>query len=223
MELIEIPRDAVKVLVDAPEVGMGYQRGTLLAPDGRSLEGFFVAASYFIPEDSPDLRENPAARDLSKLLLLLEPPRPSTYGRSSPPPIIGLQSPASINPAILSAQPGSPPHQGTTIASDVFYRLSAFMKDRRVRPDGSLAPQSYCTSETDMTVVPSGLAAVGRYALPTRISARYVFEVRPGAGVPILFGTVTPNYGLAGGGVEVYFPVGTRPNTVMPVAPLPVK
>lgn len=30
-----------------------------------------------------------------------------------------------------------------------------------------------------MTVVPSGLAAVGRYALPIRISARYVFQIIP--------------------------------------------
>jgi len=106
--------------------------------------------------------------------------------------------------------------------SDVFYRFSAFAQDRRVRPDGSLAPQSYCTSETDKTLVPSGLAAVGRYALPTRISACHIFEVRPGGGVPILFGTVTPNHGLAGGGVEVYFPTGTGPNTVKAIQPLPV-
>jgi hypothetical protein len=94
-------------------------------------------------------------------------------------------------------------YTATTSAGDVFYRISAFKNDRRVKADRSLAPQSYSTTETDMTVAPSGLAAVGRYALPTRISAKYVFEIRPGAGVRILFGTVTQNYGLAGGGVEV--------------------
>jgi hypothetical protein len=225
MELINIPEDVAKALIDAPELGMGYQQGKLVASDGQERNGFFLAGSYFIPEDSADLRGNPAEHDFSKLLLL-QPPQPTAWtpaGRISRLLTVRPQPPASISPAVLSAQSSRPPHPGITGTSDVFYRFSAFAKDRRVLPNGSLAPQSYCTSETDKTVVPSGLAAVGRYALPSRISACHVFEVRPGAGFPILFGTVTPNHGLAGGGVEVFFPAGTPPNTVRAMPPLPVK
>ena len=72
-------------------------------------------------------------------------------------------------------------------------------------------------------IVPSGLAAVGRFALPTRISARYVFRITPGKGVKIFYGTVIPNYGLCGGGVEVFFPDGTKLDTVDIWRPLPAK
>lgn len=71
--------------------------------------------------------------------------------------------------------------------------------------------------------MPNGLAAVGRYALPTRISAKEVFGIWPTAGTQILYGTVTPNYGLAGGGVEVFFPNGTAPGTVRHLRTLPEK
>ena len=96
------------------------------------------------------------------------------------------------------------------------------MTTKRIKEDHSLAPGSYATTKTDLTVL-SGLAAVGRFALPTRISARYVFRITPGKGVKIFYGTVIPNYGLCGGGVEVFFPDGTRPNTVSVWRPLPAK
>jgi hypothetical protein len=76
--------------------------------------------------------------------------------------------------------------------------------------DHGLATGSYATTKTDLTIVPSGLVAVGRFALPTRISARYVFRITPGKGVKIFYGTVIPKYGLCGGGVEVFSPDGTK-------------
>ena len=87
----------------------------------------------------------------------------------------------------------------------------------------SLGSKLISSAKTDLTIVPSGLAAVGRFALPTRISARYVFRITPGKGVKIFYGTVIPNYGLCGGGVEVFFPDGTKPNTVDIWRPLPAK
>ncbi|MEK7992169.1 MAG: hypothetical protein AAB403_00035, partial [Planctomycetota bacterium] len=58
-----------------------------------------------------------------------------------------------------------------------FVRFSAFRNDRRVRPDGSLLPGSYVTSERDAGFAPSGLAVVGRYALPNPISATNRFDI----------------------------------------------
>jgi len=95
-----------------------------------------------------------------------------------------------------------------------FYRFSAFNPDRRVNPvSGDFAPGTYATTDHDKPEVPSGLAAVGRYALPQTASAIYVYECAPKAGTVIHVGTVAPAYGQAGGGVEALFPAGATNNT----------
>ena len=62
---------------------------------------------------------------------------------------------------------------------------------------------TYVTTDTDTSQVPSGLAAVGRYALPNPTPAIYKFVLCPPSGTSISCGTVSPNFGQAGGGVEV--------------------
>lgn len=101
-----------------------------------------------------------------------------------------------------------PPYTYYTEPGDMFIRLSAFDNDKRILADGSVLKGTYATTWTDMKVTPSGLAAVGRYALPNRLSAYYLYRIIPPVGTAVLFGTVTPNYGLCGGGVEVFFPDG---------------
>ncbi len=96
---------------------------------------------------------------------------------------------------------------------DVFIRLSAFKNDRRILADGSVLPGTYATTLNDMKVIPSGAAAVGRYALPYRLPACNIYRIIPLPNTPVFFGTVTPNYGLCGGGVEVYFPNGCHAKT----------
>ncbi len=226
MRLIEVPERLIGQLLAAPEVGMGYQSGSLVGTDGQSKQGLFLGSGVFMPNDPTDLLGSPNGSDFSKRLLL---EAPGIQRNAETTWRVQLQVPSAVIATAMSAPPAlaipfaRPPYVQVTSAGDIFYRLSAFRSDRRVLPDGSLAKQSYSTTETDITVVPNGLAAVGRYALPTRLSARYVFEVRPGAGVSILFGTVTPSFGLAGGGVEVYFPHGTGPGTVKFLKMLPEK
>ena len=203
---------------------MGYQKGTLTGIAGPPRPGFFINGLYFVPQDSPDLRGTSAENDFGKLLLL-ESPQPEELTQirfAGQRPAIRLEATGLRTAAGPVTATNLPPHTATTSATDVFYRFSAYRNDRRVLA-GRLAPRSYSTSDTDISVVPNGLAAVGRYAIPCRISAQYLFEIRPGAGVPILFGTVTPNYGLAGGGVEVFFPAGTGPGTVTFLRTIPVK
>lgn len=106
-----------------------------------------------------------------------------------------------------------PPYLYVSRAGDEFRRLSAFRNDRRILADGSVLAGTYGTSLSDLTVVPSGIAAVGRYALPNRIAASYIYQIIPEPGTHIYFGTVTPNYGLCGGGVEVFFPNGCGKNS----------
>ncbi len=100
--------------------------------------------------------------------------------------------------------------QDTLAVPRLFYRFSSSPVDPRVLPDGSWAPGTYGTTYNDLKMVPSGFAAVGRYALPNPHSARYVFPILT-ASSPIYVGTVTPNFGQAGGGVEVMFPNGATP------------
>ncbi len=90
-----------------------------------------------------------------------------------------------------------------------YYRFSAFYKDKRVTDDGSFLPNTYATTYNDLHFVPSGFAAVGRYALPNPASAQYVFPLLT-FDRPSLMGTATPNFGQSGGGVEVLFQTGAQ-------------
>lgn len=88
-----------------------------------------------------------------------------------------------------------------------YYRYSAFCHDKRVQPSGDFIPGTYATTYADMHFVPSGYAAVGRYALPNPASACNLFQIVT-YDRPTLIGTATPNFGQAGGGVEVLFGSG---------------
>lgn len=89
-----------------------------------------------------------------------------------------------------------------TTAGETYWRLSAYANDRRITEDRRLVKDSYVTSNSDIEVVGSGFAAVGRYALPNPFPSIYAFAVRPRPGTRISLGTVRPNFGHAGGGVE---------------------
>ena len=102
-----------------------------------------------------------------------------------------------------------------TVAGEAFVRYSAFANDRRIGNDGSVLAGTYCTTGTDAAIVPSGLAAVGRYALPNPNPAVYRFDLHPTIGSPILCGPVAPKFGQAGGGVEIRFGQPGSPGTAV--------
>jgi hypothetical protein len=92
---------------------------------------------------------------------------------------------------------------------EAFYRFSAFANDKRVdSKTGHFAPDTYAAPYSEIPLVPSGYAAVGRYALPSFFPCCYVFRNLPVIGTPVEIGAVQPNFGQAGGGVEVLFPNG---------------
>ena len=93
--------------------------------------------------------------------------------------------------------------------NEVFVRYSAFRRDFRIDPkNGFVRANTYVTTDTDAPLVPSGLAAVGRYALPNPAPALYKFTIKSPPRSSIHCGTVAPNFGQAGGGVEVLFTAG---------------
>ena len=203
---------------------MGYQSGTL-----DSQQGYVVASKVFVPTATTSLGDSEIEQYYTKGLAVRAPnPRYETQGSSlNIGSVVGRYFPsgltATLGETAISVGSELPENEAYTEDGEEFFRLSAYDDDKRIKEDHSLAPDSYATTETDLTIVPSGLAAVGRFALPTRISARYVFRITPGKGVKIFYGTVIPNYGLCGGGVEVFFPDGTKPNTVDVCRPLPAK
>ena len=111
-------------------------------------------------------------------------------------------------------------YPSTSRPGEIFVRYSAFHPDFRIGRNGSVRPGTYVTTATDMPHVPSGLAAVGRYALPNPAPALYIYTMSPPPGISIRCGTVVPRFGQAGGGVEVLFnpplPAGTAhgPNVI---------
>ena len=103
--------------------------------------------------------------------------------------------------------------------AETFWRYSAFRHDRRILPDGSVSPGTYVTTQNDSALVTSGLGAVGRYALPNPLPARFASVLKPAAVMPIRCGNSAPLFGQAGGGVEILFthglPAGSLANHLM--------
>jgi hypothetical protein len=90
----------------------------------------------------------------------------------------------------------------------MFFRFHAKEQDPRVK-DGKFARGTYATTFNDLRMVPSGLAAVGRYALPIPESGRYVRSIV--TNVEHKMGTSLPRFSQSGGGVEVMFVNGAEP------------
>ncbi len=104
---------------------------------------------------------------------------------------------------------------------ELFVRYSAFPDDRRINPDGSAKLGTYVTTDLDAKLVPSGLSAVGRYALPFPAPAVHRFLFSPPPGTTLRCGTVAPDFGRAGGGVEVLFDSALPPGTAHGPHPIP--
>jgi hypothetical protein len=90
----------------------------------------------------------------------------------------------------------------TLSTSTKFYRLIMAGSDHRYSA-GTLAKDTYLTTELDHQLVNTGFGAVSRYALPIPVPASNLFEYEFPAGTVLSVGTVPSNFGQSGGGVEV--------------------
>lgn len=216
MDIFELPINLQDDALKAAERGMGYQDVVATYGSFSQQSGLLVAGLYFLPITMTRLDEAKEFRDERRVFL------EATSPTIKPFTVSGLNKTGSINVLTQKRQTSSliqtasqtPPFSTKTVAGDVFYRLSPFKNDRRITTTGGLVAASYSTTKNDFNEVPSGLAAVGRYALPSRLPAVHVFQITPTAGTSVSYGKVTPNYGMCGGGVEAYFPQGTNPRSV---------
>lgn len=228
MRVFALPDELLRTALEQPELAMGHQEVLVAFRSSQQERGYLVAGRYFVP-----------ATERQGMFRTAETHPPLQYIDTSPPEIVPLGPPSPLTRPTLTVVPHTtslgvairktaatgktPPFVMKTVTGDVFYRLSPFPDDFRILPDDSVAPDAYATTLNDFPMVPSGLAAVGRYALPSRLPAVHCFEIRPPAGTNVAYGTVTPANGLAGGGVEAYFPNGCGKGSVKKRSTIPMK
>jgi hypothetical protein len=140
-----------------------------------------------------------------------------TQRRQAPPIIIQQRFPNRYSAiAALQAAAISPSYTGTAGAfplvatytlrvHTIFCRYLPSPNDPRFVAN-QLTAGTYLTSQADSAHADSGLGAVGRYALPIPLPASYVIEYELSQGTTIEVGTVAPNFGQSGGGVEIHLP-----------------
>ncbi len=89
---------------------------------------------------------------------------------------------------------------------EVFYRWEPFPRSRRLnRSAGTIKADTFAAPASELPLVPSGFAAVARYALPNLLPACFRYELQPRPGTMLDCGASVPLYGQSGGGVEVRF------------------
>ena len=66
---------------------------------------------------------------------------------------------------------------------------------------------------------PLGFVAVGRFALPNSLPASHRYQIEAPTGTAVVFGTVAPAFGQAGGGVEAFFASAVKNVQKPPTAP----
>ncbi len=141
------------------------------------------------------------------------------------PNLIGfIMTPTVISPA----HPGTPqppyghlPFTGSTQPGDTYYRCEPYPTSRRLIAPNTIAAGTYAIPQSEDGFYPTGFSAVGRYALPCFFPACYKWTINPTPG-PVNCGTVVPQFGQAGGGVEIMFAaVTTNIKTFKPPVVLP--
>lgn len=211
MAIFRATESAERRLIATPESGIGFQvlrhRGQLLVA---------LNATFLVPLDV--LREGGATTD-ELAALLAEGPGSFHVVAESIELAESFQLVFSqLDPEYRDAQTGltspevvaAPPQNVISPKRPYsYYRFSAGPRDKRVAPNGDFLPGTYATTYADFQFVPSGFAAVGRYALPNPASARFVLQIVT-FDTPTKMGTAAPNFGQAGGGVEVLFASGAR-------------
>jgi hypothetical protein len=209
MPILRIGRETEFRLLALPESGMGFQivqyrnqpwiifNATVTLPLSELRETTFSEEDYSLISGNPEsqsilaLDEIDFRQEFSIVFSALDPSlRNSSLGLSF------CESPISPPTYVISQKwPYS------------YYRFCSYWADKRVDTNGNFLPGTYATTYNDLHFVPSGFAAVGRYALPNPASAPFVFSILT-FNRPTLMGTATPNFGQAGGGVEVLFKAG---------------
>ncbi len=214
-----LSEETVNQLLAQPETGMGFQfvEGIVNGASARLLV-FNAEVAYDVSDVLLTDSDDPASILLNGTLVVKAiasaQAKPGSLAVSSlsvaPPRVTGGGSwgggaSAGVPPAKLTP-PSSLVKSYSLGAKRLFHRFSAFKPDKRVNPaTGDFVAGTYATTNSDFPLAPSGLAAVGRFALPNIQPASHHYRIDAPAGTQVTSGTVAPANGQAGGGVEVLF------------------
>lgn len=101
---------------------------------------------------------------------------------------------------------GHLPFSMRTKANDVFYRFEHWPHSTSIiKQQKFVKPYTYAAPASELPFVPTGFAAVGRYALPKLPPACWRWEIQPEKDTEIRVGASVPLNFQSGGGVEVRF------------------
>ncbi len=204
-------------LLTIPESGMGYQVVTGKYADGIERETFILNAT---------LAEATSGRTAGAVFqAMVDAGIERAYKSLSPSadivdvkPIVGLSTTFKLRTfgEVSRSRGALEAPVDFTSAGETFVRFSAFEDDWRVdRQKGCLLPGSFATTDADARYcLDNQIDPISRYALPPLKSMAYVFHVEPIALTFIQRGMAEPANHQAGGGIEMFFPNGTRENTV---------
>lgn len=202
-------------LIREPETGMGYQCVPVPGEEGRNSQDFFVilnaeiavraSRSHFLDgrwriyDQDLELLKNYASDVSTHYEIHLDP----QFEVLNLVVENNLLDPFPHDGRMITVLPGnsypteSRPREG-------FVRYSAFSDDKRITDDGKgLRPGTYVTTEIDASCVVSGQAAVSRYSLPNEAPAIFTTRWLWDHAFEITCGSVVPEFGRSGGGVEV--------------------
>ena len=190
-------------LLGEPESGMGYQFITL---EGL---GAFVVLNATIALKLEDARDDETEREplegpdsaLARVVRMVTEEKPVSFLAGAKASESSGQLEPAMGTELHVATHGS--YQSNPQVGELFVRYSAFENDLRFGDDGGVRKGTYATTEVDSAMVPSGLAAVARYALPNKDPARYKFCIEAPLDSTIHCGTSAPKFGESGGGVEI--------------------
>jgi hypothetical protein len=130
----------------------------------------------------------------------------------TPSPTATASTPSATGPVF-----GHLPFTSLVPANAQFYRWEAWPASRRVnRQTNVIAAETFGAPSSEVPFVPSGFAAVGRFALPGLPPACFRWELTPPVGHPFNCGASVPLFGQAGGGVEVEFATSFRSVVAVP-------
>jgi hypothetical protein len=236
MLLLKLSVEQMGIFDEEPEAGMGLHFArigeevgyilssrVLMLPyteqrEGQSSSDALANRLWFGAEARTRLSErsaSPTGDDITTenalIAALDDAPRTMRYANAHDPLVLGfiLNAPGYVPPTPTrpSYIYGHLPFTGVTQAGDLYYRCEHWATSQRVRhATNDVTSGTYGFPASELPFVPTGFAAVGRYALPDLPPACRRYEITPPAGYRLHCGAAVPLYGQAGGGVEVMFP-----------------
>jgi hypothetical protein len=215
MDKISIDDKGAEELLRLPETGMGFQ---LVDATFWGVQKELLVFNAAIALDLSVLNlERPIGVDVAALLR--NEARIVAALNSAITTMVAAPGPRNFR--LRASRIGSVPASSTAVTPSAlvkhvtlstvraFHRFSAFSPDRRVDPKtGDFLPGTYAAPSSEVPFVPTGFAAVGRFALPNTAPASHHYVMQAAAGTVVSFGTVAPAFSQAGGGVEAFFPTG---------------